>query len=58
MGHFQLQSLFTSVEHDLYSQNYRGTRYKNLNKKEYKAINALKNNKDIVLYRFLILLYQ
>ena len=46
---FQLESMFYSIEPDLYRQKYREPRKKNLTKEEYKAIRSLRNNKDIVI---------
>ena len=49
VGPFPLESMFYSIEQDLYRQKYREPNNKNLTKEEYRAIRSLNKNKDIII---------
>ena len=48
VGPFQLESMLSTVEHDLQKQKYTAPKKSNLNKQEYQAIKDLRHNTDIV----------
>ena len=49
VGPFQLETMFHSIDQDLYKLKYRQPRKKKLSKEEYKAIKSLRNNPDIIM---------
>ena len=49
VGPFQLETIFHSIEQDIYRLKYRQPRKKNLTKEEYKSIKSLRNNSDIII---------